>query len=92
MADALARSQRILLLTVSALLMVALATACGRLDLRPSRNGVPATPASDAMKNSAEPSRPGIALNGGRPYLQGTLPGATLYYEPWVDYQTVQLL
>ena len=49
---------------------------------------MPATPTSEA----AASFRVRAELIDGWPYLLEPLPKATLYYEPWIDYQTVQLV
>lgn len=86
---------------MGALLLATLAiAACGRLDVQrqdAAPTDTPAgvadtTPTATPVRNASpiEPDGTGVILVGGRPYLLETLPGATLEYDPWVDYRTVR--
>ena len=79
MARLLARGWRIRLLIGATLLMVFLATACGRLELRPRETGEPATPTSEP---TAQPSpTPDVVtpdVEEAEPVDVGAVLGATL--------------
>ncbi len=88
-------------LRMGAFLLAILAiAACGRLDIgrqdaapTDTPTGVAdTTPTSTPTRNASplEPDGTGVILVDGRPYLLESLPGATLEYDPWVDYQTVR--
>ncbi len=84
-------------LRIGALLAAALIiAACGRFDVQ-QQDAAPTdvadtTPTATPIRNASplEPDGTGVILEDGRPYLLESLPGATLEYDPWVDYRTVR--
>ena len=88
-------------LRAGALFVAALILAsCARLDLQRPDTAPADTPADvvdstqtpTPIRNASpvEPDGTGVILVDGRPYLLESLPGATLEYDPWVDYRTVR--
>ena len=78
--------------------MATLTAGCSRLELPWAKGSASATPSPTPevlasptpVEEEPQPADMGAAGVEGRLYLRDTAPGAVIYYDPWVDYESVQ--